>query len=46
MIEGFKLVKDYAAEKKTSLQAVYQKAKRGNLEVKKIGNLILVRDKS
>jgi len=36
-------VKDYAALKKISVQAVYQMIKRGNLEVKKIGSYTLVK---
>ena len=36
---------DYAALKEVTVQAVYQKIKRGNLNVKKIGTYTLVKDK-
>lgn len=35
-------VKDYAAKKDISVQAVYQMIKRGNLKFKKIGSYTLV----
>ena len=35
-------VSDYAAKKDISVQAVYQKIKRGNLESKKIGKVVFV----
>lgn len=36
-------VKDYALEKGITVQAVYQRIKRGNLEIKKIGSYTLVK---
>jgi hypothetical protein len=41
----FMPVKDYAVKNDTTVQAVYQKLKRGNLLVKKIGTYTLVADK-
>ena len=38
----YKPVKDYAADKKITVQAVYQMIKRGNLDFKKIGTYTLV----
>lgn len=40
----FLSVKEYADLKKVSVQSVYGKIKRCTIEVKKIGNLTLVRD--
>jgi predicted DNA-binding protein YlxM (UPF0122 family) len=40
--KSYKPVKDYAEEKKISVQAVYQMIKRGNLGFKKIGTYTLV----
>lgn len=44
IVEGKKYtpVQDYAKMKNVSVQAVYQKIKRGNLETKKIGSFTLV----
>lgn len=39
----YKPVKEYAAEKKMSVQAVYKKIKKGKLEYMKVGTYTLVR---
>lgn len=36
-------VKDYADKNKVTVQSVYQKIKRGNLDFKKIGSYTLVK---
>lgn len=41
----FMPIKDYAIKNAITVQAVYQKLKRGNLNVKKIGTYTLVADK-
>ena len=35
-------VADYAAKKEVTVQAVYQKIKRGNLQSRKIGTVVFV----
>jgi len=45
MINGYMPVKDYAAKHNISVQAVYQKIKRGYLESTKIGSYVLVKTK-
>lgn len=41
--EKFMTVKEYAEHKYVSVQSVYQSIKRGSIEIKKIGSLILVK---
>tara|TARA_Y100000310_G_C20466802_1_gene708050 strand:+ start:82 stop:234 length:153 start_codon:yes stop_codon:yes gene_type:complete len=41
--ERFMTVKEYAGQNNVSVQSVYQSIKRGAIEVKKIGSLILVK---
>jgi len=43
-LEGFKTVKEFASEKQISVQAVYQKIDKKQVEVKKIGHLTLVKE--
>ena len=43
--KNFMPVKDYAVLKGSTVQAVYQKIRRGNLLVKKVGTYTLVADK-
>tara|TARA_R100001530_G_C4254803_1_gene138850 strand:- start:405 stop:545 length:141 start_codon:yes stop_codon:yes gene_type:complete len=43
-LEGFKTVKEFAAEKKISVQAVYQKIEKNQVKIKKIGHLTLVKE--
>lgn len=42
--DGYLTVKEYSEQKGTTVQAVYQKIARGTLDVKKLGNYILVKD--
>lgn len=42
--EQFLTVKQYAEQKKVSVQAVYGKIKRSTLAIKKIGNFTLVKE--
>ena len=41
---GYEPVKQYADKKGISVQAVYQAIKKGKLDSKKIGSMILVRE--
>jgi predicted DNA-binding protein YlxM (UPF0122 family) len=43
-LDGYLTVAEYAEKHGTTVQAVYQKLKRGNLRSRKIGNLTLVKD--
>jgi len=43
-IDNFISVKQYADLKNVSVQAVYGKINRNTVEIKKIGNIILVKD--
>jgi len=44
-MENFQPVKDYAALKQITVQAVYDKIKKDKVKVKKIGTYTLVCDK-
>lgn len=41
----YQTVKDFAAKKNLSESAIYKQAEKGAIESKKIGSLILVREK-
>lgn len=41
---GYLTVKEYAEKKGTTVQAVYQKIARSTVDVKRLGNYILVKD--
>ncbi len=43
--KNFMPVKDLAIKKQVTVQAIYQKLKRGNLLVKKVGTYTLVAEK-
>lgn len=41
--DSYMTIKEYSDKKRVSVQAVYQKIKRGGLEFKKIGSFYLVK---
>tara|TARA_R100000951_G_C2646658_1_gene182798 strand:- start:2768 stop:2908 length:141 start_codon:yes stop_codon:yes gene_type:complete len=43
-LDGYMTVSEYAEKNEITVQAVYQKLKRGNLRSRKIGQLTLVKD--
>lgn len=44
-MKGYQTVKDYAEVNNITVQAVYERIKKGKLDIKKLGSFILVRPK-
>lgn len=44
-MDNFQPVKDYALKNEITVQAVYDRIKRGKVAVKKVGTYTLVKDK-